>query len=307
MNTFISIQVKERVHLVPGPDSLCPEEPAIPSHLFFLELSGQQECLTARQVCSLESASRAIPYSFVVVFSQKQDPDAPPQEALTCPIEDHLKELLPSLTIGRENLLNYLSETPLWSFVESGFLNQSSNSYIRDPAKAKIARDALRLAIMWKQGGLFLQLGNTVVLRPLHCLTDSNIGLSSSPNQGVDDRILGFDNGHSFLWFLMDRMVEDPSIRLTKAIQDFCEHEDQLKVGTLSCWNEIELHFRPSWAFYPDVQSQNASWETLKESFLVQVDHIKNEKEVAPKSFYGLLAREYCPTTYKLALEHGGF
>lgn len=297
----VSDVTKER--LFAGPENLCADglHQDLPPHkIFFIEeSSSQQDCLTARQACSVESASRANPDSPVAVVFM----DGRNRTGNKCPITDQLIQKFPTIRLAKQaELMSYLGDTPLRSLLDSGFLNETS---------AIPRSDAVRLAIMWKQGAFYLDL-DTIVLRPLHCLRNT-LGLIGRSNE-LGNGAVTFELGHSFLWYLMNRMAEEPTFpALTEAVRDFCE-TPVLSAGTLSCWNEVTLELQPSRAFYPlkdpqmlykDKADLAFYRKALRHSFLVQVG--QSAGSVPAESFYGLLARDHCPLTYQLALDQGGF
>lgn len=297
--------------LIPGPENLCPDaggDDVHPYHLFFLDMSGEDDCLTARQACSVESAGRSNPNAIITIHRQIHA-TFDRNKTVVCPITRRIREHVGQsrMKIVRHELLGHLDETPYWSLFESGYFNQTQESSLLTPSKA------IRQAIMWKQGGMYLELGSSIVLRPLHCLRNTMV--MSPQKQEVSDNITWFETGQSFLWYMMERMAENQSVTLTKALLEFCER-DHLSPGILSCWNSVSMKLESSKAFYPlsdkspsyIYQSKvNAEdWEALRHSFLIHVNH-SAKSNVPPTSMYGQLAKEYCPLTYEMAVKQGGF
>ena len=89
---------------------------------------------------------------------------------------------------------------------------------------------ALRVALIWKYGGLYLDLDVTV-LHPLHCLQNT-VGLVDYIPDWVENGVMTFEPGHKFVWFLMKYIVFTfkPEVyislgptTLTDAIKYFCK------------------------------------------------------------------------------------
>lgn len=173
----------EKSHLLPGPDNLCPVESSVSraernekaQNIFFLETSGDS-CLTARQACSIESAARSNPYATISVHMENSGPtkianvkNEQTSQRRNCAITTRLfEEWKHNVKLVREDLLQHLSNTPLWRLHQKNQLNQSVHPLTH-------RSDAVRVAMLWKYGGLYLDL-DCLVFRPLYCLKNT-VGL----------------------------------------------------------------------------------------------------------------------------------
>lgn len=116
-----------------------------------------------------------------------------------CDVMDTLEQI-PNVALIRSQLTDELRETYLWDrWYDLGLLEQSQYPHVH-------LSDAVRVAIMYKQGGIYLDL-DCIVLRPLHCIRNTAGYLSSLPSW-VENGVLSFDRSHPFLNFLMKVMVQ---------------------------------------------------------------------------------------------------
>lgn len=291
--------------------------------IFFIETSGEA-CLTARQACSVESAARQNPSLEVVVYAEAnriRDDGTLGKTAgqrRSCPVTHGVLSNYENIRTHRGDLLELLKGTPLWRLVEKNSLKRSKHQLIH-------RSDAVRVAVLWKSGGVYLDL-DCVVLRPLHCL-ENTLGSIDFIADWVENGVMTFDAGHPFLKFLMKYMVfafkPDEYMSLgpatvTDALKHFCERDDLPASRPLRCRNAT-LFVQPPEAFYAiGNRRQNAfyhdeadpdDWLVLRRtSFLTHVYDAGNaDRSVPERSLYGQLAAEFCPLAYRLALEEGHF
>ena len=226
---------------------------------------------------------------------------------------------MPNVKLIRQDLVQVHSQgTPLYKLHESGLLDQSHHPMAH-------RSDIARIGILWKQGGLYLDL-DCIVLRPLHCLRNT-VGLGDLLPNWAENGVITFDPGHPFLSYLMDHMIAeykpDSYISLgpptlSYALQDFCNRDDLPPDRPLNCHDNTTLVLQSSKAFYAlshlqlDVfykeKSHPDEWSVLSQSYLTHVYNSGHGTPVPDGSFYSLLAREYCPITHQLSMiENGHF
>ena len=326
--------VLEKERLIPGPDTLCPEDQdqqeAEQQNIFFLETSGE-ECLTARQACSIESASRANPNAIVTVYMEvngsasfstgphgwKAKHQHLPGQRRSCAITNQLFQST-NVKLIREDLVAVHSHgTPLWQLTESGSLDQSQFPMAH-------RSDVVRVAILWKRGGLYLDL-DCIVLRPLHCLRNTVGLVDFFISNWAENGVITFDAGHPFLdhlmWYMNEEFKPDSYISLgpptlSYALQDFCNRDDLPPNQPLHCHHNATIVLQSKNAFYALSQEQlkvfykeNPSpdeWSVLAESYLTHVYNAGHGTTVPEGSFYSLLAREYCPITHQMSFMESG-
>ena len=172
------------------------------ANIFFVESTGNK-CLTARQACSVESAARTNPHANITVYMQATmltdhmfDWNAGlPIRHRSCRITDSLSQFH-NVKFHYSELVEYTRDTPLWGLNSAGEYNESNY-----PVHHR--SDAGRVAILWKYGGIYLDL-DCMVLHPLHCLQNT-VGMNPNSHHinWLENSVLIFDAGHPFLNQLM--------------------------------------------------------------------------------------------------------
>ena len=202
--------------MISGPNSFCPAfnsslDVVQQREIFFLETSGEN-CLTPRQACSVESAARKNPHMKVTLYTDIGDSFSSSANRSTaghradtlgnqrnCDVMDILKRF-PNVAVIRSRLADELQGTFLRGrWFDIGRLQQSQFPHVH-------LSDAVRVAILQKRGGIYLDL-DCIVLRPLHCLRNTAAYLPSLPSW-IENGVLSFDRSHPFLNFLMRVMVQ---------------------------------------------------------------------------------------------------
>ena len=220
-----------------------------------------------------------------------------------------------NVRLVREDLLEHLKNTSLYRLHQKGLLNQSSHPLVH-------RSDAVRVAMLWKYGGIYLDL-DCLVFRPIHCLRNT-VGLIDFLPNWVENGVMTYQAGHPFLQFLMKYMVfafkPDEYISLgpatlTDAIKYYCDRNELPADQWLNCRNSSMI-LQPPGAFYAiNNRRQNAfyhpeadpqDFEELRYSYLSHIYDAGNGRLVPKDSLYGLLAKEFCPTTYHMAFESEG-
>lgn len=239
-----------------------------------------------------------------------------PGQQRDCVVTDRLfNKGQPNIELVREDLFHHLKNTTLWRLYEKGSLNQSSYPLMH-------RSDAVRVAILWKYGGLYLDL-DVIVFRPLDCLRNT-VGLVDFLPNWVENGVMTFEAGHPFLQFLMKYMVfafkTDEYISLgpatlTDAIKYFCDRNELPADQWFNCRNRsiILQHPRAFYAinnrrqnafYHPEVDEDD--FEELRYSYLSHIYDAGNGRLVPSESLYGLLAQEFCPTSYHLGFQNEG-
>lgn len=117
----------------------------------------------------------------------------------SCDVMDILKSFS-NIQIVQSRLVDELRDTYLWDrWYSKGRLDESLYPHVH-------LSDAVRVAVMQKQGGIYLDL-DCIVLRPIDCLRNTAGYLKSLPSW-VENGVLTFDKSHPFLKFLMKVMVQ---------------------------------------------------------------------------------------------------
>jgi len=298
-------------------------------NIFFIESTGHK-CLTARQACSVESAARANPDANVTVHMHTTlltDQMFGWSESLSnktrsCRITQRLGQF-DRVQIRYEELVEHTRDTPLW-------ILQSDNHYNDSNYPIHHRSDAVRAAILWKYGGIYLDL-DCMVLRSLKCLHNTTgMNPHNDKKSWLENGVMSFDAKHPFMYYLMRYMAykynpEDyisiGPTALTDAFKFFCNlwYIDFTPSKVYQCINDTTMMLKRHDAFYPINQERkkkekfylpdadDADVALLKNSFLVHVYGAGSGRPVPEGSLYGLLAQEYCPTVYAMAIGEGKF
>lgn len=139
-----------------------------------METSGES-CLTARQACSVESAARSNPNAIISVHMENSGLQKQNQikaqlagQTRNCALTNKLFNEWNNVKLVREDLIQHLRNTTLWRLHEKSLLSRSIHPLTH-------RSDAVRVAMLWKYGGLYLDL-DCLVFRPLYCLQNT-VGL----------------------------------------------------------------------------------------------------------------------------------
>lgn len=284
-------------------------------NIFFIETSGRS-CLTARQACGIESAARTNPKATITLYMEKNPVvnlpakiDNAQKRKIECDIISALFKQFQNVRIIRGDLLDYLEGTPFWEFYRTGPFNKSTTPLVH-------RSDVIRVALMWKIGGVYLDL-DCIVIRPLDSLNNTVGTVRDFIPNWVENGVMAFTAGHPFLHFLMKSMIlafrSDNYLSLgppalTEAILEFCNRNDLPANQWLPCWRNSSLFIQPADSFYAigsgraDAFYQSevdpADWSKLKNSFLSHIYDSGSGRTVPSGSLYGKLARKYCPISY---------
>ncbi|XP_077507901.1 lactosylceramide 4-alpha-galactosyltransferase-like [Amblyomma americanum] len=153
-----------------------------PKQIWFIESSGLNgTCLNERQACAVESAAVHNPYLQVnLILTGSQ--------SLSCHTLTLLNSSLPNFHIAFVDVEVEFKGSPLDPWYKSGIWKMAKN-------KMEDLSDALRWLVLWKRGGIYLDLDVVV----LQCLDeyDNMAGFEDSVYPGP--AALAFQKGHPFL------------------------------------------------------------------------------------------------------------
>ncbi|XP_077490337.1 lactosylceramide 4-alpha-galactosyltransferase-like [Amblyomma americanum] len=183
--TFLS----KRTPLKPPSDSNSGALNAHNMTIWFVE-SSNETCLNGRQACSIESASFRNPKSRVVLLTTgRLSADCDYYRALCS---------LSNFRDFRLNLTEAFSETPLESWYRS-------RNWTRGPYGIEDLSDGIRLAVLWKRGGTYLDL-DVIVLKDLSALRNS---VMFEVTGQLTNSVLFFDKGHPFVGEALRRCAQE--------------------------------------------------------------------------------------------------
>lgn len=271
-------------------------------NIFFLETSGLGN-LTGRMSCAVESAALLHP-NWTVTLLTVQNLQ---QQRSPSPFFDLLKGL-PNVIVSTVKPFEVLRGTPLSSWNLSGTLQSS-------PFRVAHLADVLRLAVLYKHGGVYLDL-DVVVLRSLEDLENC---VSQTPTQEQDmtaNGFLIFDRHHPFLEDCMNRVrrryrpTEWGSIGphlVKEAILSRCRADSvQEAVVSGSCRGVrvlpfdrfLPIYFK-EWGAFFDPNKSTQVWRASRHSYVMHVYNALSSKTPAlPGCAYAQAAQKFCPLSW---------
>lgn len=323
--------------MISGDDSFCHEniqsdqiERGNRTQIFFLETSGEC-CLTPRQACSVESAIRTNPDATISLYMNIASPltvhmrkkgykDFNAQKR-SCSITNNLFKIGANSRLVREDLLLYLNDTPLWGIIENELLEESLYPF-------SYVSDMVRVAMLWKYGGVYLDL-DCIVLKRLDSLRNA-VGLNDLIYNWVENGVMAFESKHYFLLYLMNYMIKEfrPNVwmsmgpsAMSNAIVDFCDEDHLVADKPMTCKGNVSLTLQSYRAFYAlgnrnndrDIFYRSNAQEAIKnlakisDSFVSHVYNAELPDHVPEDSLYALLGKKFCPLTYYSAIKEGAF
>ncbi|CAL1286887.1 unnamed protein product [Larinioides sclopetarius] len=281
----------------------CIEEKPI----FFLETSDSPR-IKARASCAVESAARHHPERQVrVLFSSPTALD----------LTDHFTKSLTQMDnvqLLRMDMALIVEGTPLLDWYKKGKWKSSRYRTVH-------VSDALRLVLLWKYGGLYLDT-DVVVLRSLSHLHNTT---TTDNGKNLGSALLSFEPYHPVLQAtIMDfaasysssEFAKNGPVLLNKHFKDRCHVEfvDELYVGGE---NNCDVEVLPFKSTYPIEYSnwqeyfrpQTTPNETAFDS--CYVIHVWNflssggKLVVGQNSLYEMAMKKHCPKVYELVKKVG--
>ncbi|KAG2383558.1 hypothetical protein C9374_004229 [Naegleria lovaniensis] len=178
--------IRRRRHFTPSNDT----------NIIFI-LNSRSTDLTDLQLCTVESACRYYPNNTIQLFVQE------------CFDEEHARKQLDMcefLNFTRIDYEKIFADTPLMDWYKSGVYHKSPYSIVE-------LSDAARLAILYKQGGTYMDLDyisvqqipssmKNIIARQLDVKSDSDFA------QSLNNAILRFEKGNLFLQQLLHDFVK---------------------------------------------------------------------------------------------------
>ncbi|XP_053318067.1 lactosylceramide 4-alpha-galactosyltransferase [Spea bombifrons] len=309
-SAFIAPPEDERqLHRLPQ-DAICPESasnrtrtPAGSARgggIFFVETSEKTKP-SFQVMCAVESVSRAHPGTKVTVLMKGLS-----SRNLTLPRNLGFSFLgcFPDVEFRPLNPEELFEETPLSAWYEASARGGRFSDY-------PMFSDACRLAILWKYGGIYLDM-DFIILKNLEGLTNA-IG-TQSPYL-LNGAFLAFGRRHRFMELCMEDFVRDYNAWL------YGHQGPQLLTRVFKRWCAVRrlrdskgcrgVHVLPKGAFYPvDWQDWRRYFEAIDPSEMKRLlrntygVHLWNKKSQGVRleggSFLDQLQSLYCPETNKL-------
>ncbi|XP_077529406.1 lactosylceramide 4-alpha-galactosyltransferase-like [Haemaphysalis longicornis] len=282
---------------VPGSRNLADkyEEPfhVLGKNIFLLETSARTN-IDSRVACAIESAARQNP-EWTVFYLSLEDTSSRYMDELT--------STLPNIQHQRSSLMEIFNGTVMFNWYLSGIWTTS-------PYKVMHLSDALRLALLWKYGGAYVDLDVVV----LGSFDDVRNSVCRELFPDVGNAVMTFDKGHPFLlhcmqefaasYRSMDYPYNGPRL-LDRVLCELCTEEVFYNEENFEC---AGVHVLESKAFFPvsypewhrPFYAEDAD-EVLNDCKNSTVIHLWNSLShaamIEPGSAYDTWRRVLCPTT----------
>ncbi|GAB6027501.1 Lactosylceramide 4-alpha-galactosyltransferase [Chamberlinius hualienensis] len=273
--------------------------------IFFVELSGRAQ-LSYRAACAIESAARHHPEWPIILYNRSYIASDKLFSLLINLKNFHLKDL---------NLEILFNNTPLKNWYQSGI-------YRKGPYWIEKLSDAIRLVVLWNNGGIYLDT-DAIVLRSMSELCNV-IGLETLYK--VNGAVLVFDKQSPFLKRCMNKFeinfnpfiwgTEGPSL-LTETVIKTCnlKSESELyhmvsKDYTCEGLGVLPWHsFYPlPWPMWPKLFSVVYEFQQdLSCSYTLHLwNSMSKEKttRLGSQQLLDVLAQQNCPNVYNLLKEN---
>ncbi|XP_077523515.1 lactosylceramide 4-alpha-galactosyltransferase-like [Amblyomma americanum] len=265
--------------------------------------------------CAVESAARVHPNWTVHLLSV--DGDGHATNDSSAPFVNLLGSIQ-NVVLSDIDPLEEFEGTPLRAWYQSGALNNSSYP-------VEHLADALRLAVLYNRGGVYLDI-DVVVMRPLYCLPSFVCQSPAWRGDLVSNGFLGFHRGDPFLLKLMNhtsrayqpnkwssigpRLLRDVTLA-------YCGKRSVKELVGRRCGADADFTVLSHRKFLPvryDSSARflaaNASkevWHICNDSYVMHVySRTTSKMPSEPGSAYRQAAKAYCPDSLQLSLNLTG-
>lgn len=280
-------------------------QPLNGSNVFFIlsDESAGNDTLTARQACSVESAALANRHLQVfLVYSSREN-------SIKLRNEDQVKAILsyPNVHINFLEKVEFSRGTPMEDFMSSGKLEKSK-------FRVEHTSDALRLLLLWKYGGTYLDT-DMMVQKRLDSVS-SNFACRQSRDE-INNAIVNFDRleGHELIMnFITEfvrnydglNFVSNGPVLLTRVLKRICKNDNMDEiVANKSCQGFHVLNetacYKVRYSDWPKLMDEKHGDEIVKFVNESLVIHLWNHStrdvklKMTSNSAYIKLARRFCP------------
>uniref|UniRef100_L7M001 Putative secreted protein n=1 Tax=Rhipicephalus pulchellus TaxID=72859 RepID=L7M001_RHIPC len=285
------------------------------SRITFLETGGHGR-ITARMACAVESAARLNPDWTVYLLSVAHGEEALKDNATSS--FSQLLTSIPNVVMGTIKPQEVFQGTPLESWYESGILNKSAYP-------VEHLADALRLAVVYKEGGVYLDI-DVIVMRSLDSLPPCVCQAPVNGGDMVGNAFFAFHRGDPFLLYLMEtaRKVYKPRewssigpLLLRQATLARCRAKTVKRILGHRCGGDEGFTVMPHWIFMPISAGDwklhfaaNASrqvWIMSAGSYVIHFyNALSSKTHAVPGCFYREAAELYCHDSLQLSLVING-
>lgn len=283
--------------------------PRFESHnIFFLETSGANN-LSARQACAIESTARYLPESEIRVLMFTSGPFKDTH---------NLTGIFDNVYVNATTFEKIFEDTPLLQWYRNKEWNGSRY-------RIHHLSDASRLAVIWKYGGMYLDL-DIVMLTSLSVFWHRNMTnfLIKEKDNSLCNGIFGFSRRHPFLHKCILNVLEryrrdcwsciGPKL-ITDQFNSYCSELNMTLIETgihcnvtiLPVISAFPIPYQ-NWKDYFTNNSIDNVISKIRESYMIHVWNFLSSKEMLRPGIdaaYGKVMSVHCPHVYKHAIEIG--
>ncbi|XP_075556408.1 lactosylceramide 4-alpha-galactosyltransferase-like isoform X2 [Dermacentor variabilis] len=287
------------------------------SRIFFLETGGHG-LITARMACAVESAARLHPSWTVYLLSVAYGEEASKGNATFAGPFARMLRTIPNVVMSAIRPKEVLQGTPLESWYESGILSKSAYP-------VEHLADALRLAVLYKQGGVYLDI-DVIVMRSLDSLSSCVFQAPVNNGDMVANSFLAFHRGDPFLLYLMQlaRQVYRPRawssigpLLLRRATLARCGAERVTALLGRQCGGDAGFTVMPHWMFlavsandwqvFFTANASRQAWLMSDRSYAMHVyNKFSSKVHAVPGCAYREAAEVFCHGSLQLSLDING-
>ncbi|XP_037499927.2 lactosylceramide 4-alpha-galactosyltransferase-like [Rhipicephalus sanguineus] len=263
--------------------------------------------------CAVESAARLHPDWMVYLLSVAHGEEASKDNATSSFAQ--LLRAIPNVVTSTIRPQEVFQGTPLESWYESGILNRSA-------FPVEHLADALRLAVVYKQGGVYLDI-DVIVMRSLDSLPPCVCQAPVNDGDMVGNAFFAFHRGDPFLLNLMERArkVYKPRewsligpLLLRQATLSRCKAKTVKMILGHRCGGVEGFTVMPHWIFMPisahdwellfTANNSRQAWIMSAGSYAIHFyNALSSNAHALPGCFYREAAELYCHDSLQLSLD----
>ncbi|XP_059470842.1 alpha-1,4-N-acetylglucosaminyltransferase-like [Neocloeon triangulifer] len=276
--------------------------------VFFLESSGRGQ-LDARDVCSIEAATSLNPkVNFILIFSNEV-------QKINSTRNPALKKLLSkarNLILATVKNIEVVKGTPLEA--------TSTNKFLETKFPVEHLSDFLRLGLLWKLGGVYMDL-DLLTFRNIDEILSLKNFLAADTKDKINSCMMGFQRNHPFLKSIMDMVNKsyNPQVYSTvprslnlATVDTFgMKVEEAINKGRVKDVHFLNytvispITYENYFTLYDEMKGVLTEF-MFKNSFGVHLWHSLGSKiklKRTSTAAYAVVARKLCPRSFEIAGE----
>jgi hypothetical protein len=285
-------------------------------NIIFVETNEKKSNLSLKLLCAIESAALNNPDALINFFS------------VNAVVNDYLTDRYKNIQSKKFLIEDVFKDTPMynWWIKNKNIIKKGEFNFVH-------TSDALRVALIWKYGGIYLDT-DTITVRNLNYLINFP-GVGANDESSANNAVINFPKHHNFIAQLIKEFVKnyDPGcwackgpLLVSRVFRDYCKTQNFYKTHLLtkekiyetimnsdSNYNksQCDIHIYPINYFYPiswfNSEKLFNNFKIDKEKFLdTYIVHFWNKvsKNYHAKpgdgSVYEYFSKLNCPVIYKM-------